>query len=114
MAGIAIVIVALSAFLPWVSILGISVVGIQGDGVITLGCAVVGAVMLALGTNLFGSARIPTIAKNIVSILGASVTTLVGLGDMNGFAAIGLYLTLLAGVAWLVAAIWDASAGQRQ
>jgi hypothetical protein len=34
---------------------------------------------------------------------------LVGLIDMNGAAAIGLYLTLFAGIAWLVGAIWEIS-----
>jgi hypothetical protein len=31
--------------------------------------------------------------------------------DMNGAAAIGLYLTLFAGIAWLVGAIWQLSTG---
>jgi hypothetical protein len=31
--------------------------------------------------------------------------------DMNGAVAIGLYLTLFAGIAWLVGAIWQLSTG---
>jgi hypothetical protein len=35
------------------------------------------------------------------------ITALIGLLDMNGFAAIGLYLTLLGGLAWVGGAIWQ-------
>src|SRR5680860_1163284 len=33
--GVAMLVVALAAFLPWVSIFGISAIGIEGDGVLT-------------------------------------------------------------------------------
>ena len=32
---------------------------------------------------------------------------LIGLVDMNGAAAIGLYLTLFGGIAWVVGAVWE-------
>ena len=37
----------------------------------------------------------------------AVLTGLIGLLDMNGAAAIGLYLALFAGVAWVVGAAWQ-------
>lgn len=105
--GVAILVVALSAFLPWVSILGISALGIEGDGVITLMLAVAGAVILAVTTGLVGSPRTPGRASQIALIALAGLTALIGLLDMNGAAAIGLYLTLFAGVAWVVGAVWQ-------
>ena len=39
----------------------------------------------------------------------AVLTALIGLLDMNGAAAIGLYLTLFAGIAWVVGAAWQLS-----
>ena len=44
--AISILVVALAAFLPWVSIFGIGVSGIEGDGVITLAMAVAGGISL--------------------------------------------------------------------
>ena len=35
------------------------------------------------------------------------LVALIGLMDMNGAAAIGLYLTLFGGVAWVVGAAWQ-------
>ena len=99
--------VALAAFLPWVSILGISVNGIEGDGAITLVLAVVGAVVLALTTGLIGSPRTPGRRSNLTLLVLAILVALIGVLDMNGAAAIGLYLTLFGGIAWVVGAIWQ-------
>ena len=52
--GVAILVVALGAFLPWASIFGISKIGIEGDGVITLVISVAGAVILAATTGVVG------------------------------------------------------------
>jgi hypothetical protein len=101
--------VFLSAFLPWVSLFGLSKRGVEGDGVITLVLAVIGAVLLAVTTGLIGSVRTPGRASQIALLVLAVVVTLVGLLDMNGVAAIGLYLTLLAGIAWVVGATWQLS-----
>jgi hypothetical protein len=73
---ISMLVVAVGAFLPWVSLLGINAYGIQGDGAITLILAVAGIVLL-------------------------------GLNDTTNFAAIGIYLTLLGGIAWIVGAGWQ-------
>lgn len=102
----AIVVVVLGAFLPWVSIFGSSVLGIEGDGVITLVLAIGGAIVLALG-GLIGKARFTGRKADITALVLAVVTALIGLMDMNGFAAIGLYLTLLGGLAWTAGAIWQ-------
>ena len=102
--GIAIIVVAVAAFLPWVSILGFSVSGIRGDGMITLILAIVGAVALAIRTGMLGEARIPERAGLITSLVLAVLVALIGLVDMNGAAAIGLYLTLFGGIAWVVGA----------
>ena len=45
-------------------------------------------------------------------LVEAGVTLLIALADMNGAAAIGLYLTLFAGLAWVAAVIWDVRLGR--
>ena len=105
--AVSILLTAVAAFLPWVSIFGISKLGIQGDGVMTLILAIAGAVILAMTTGLFGKPRAPGKASQITLLVLAVLTALIGLVDMNGLAAIGLYLTLFAGVAWVVGAAWQ-------
>ena len=46
----------------------------------------------------------------IALIALAAIVALIGLVDMNGAAAIGLYLTLFGGLVWLAGAIWQLSA----
>jgi hypothetical protein len=104
-----ILVTAIAAFLPWVSFFGISKLGVEGDGVMTLILAVAGGVILALTTGLIGKPRNPGKASQIVLLVLAVLTALIGLLDMNGVAAIGLYLTLFAGVAWVVGAGWQLS-----
>lgn len=101
--------VALAAFLPWASLFGLSVSGMDGDGVITLILAVVGGIILALTSGLTG--KEPTAGRwpQITLVVLAALVALVALIDMSGFAAIGLYLTLLAGIAWVVGAVWQLS-----
>ena len=86
-------VVAVAAFLPWVNVFGISVSGIEGDGLITLACAVVGLVLTWRGKLGWVGQLVP-----------AALVALVGLFDLNNFSAIGLYLTILAGIAWVVGA----------
>jgi VIT1/CCC1 family predicted Fe2+/Mn2+ transporter len=105
--AIAMGVVLVSAFLPWVSVFGLTRSGIAGDGVITLVLAIAGLVVLAFSTGVVGEQRSPGRASR-VSLLGLGVlVALVGAVDMNGAAAIGLYLTFLAGVAWIVGAVWE-------
>ena len=105
--GIAIIVVALAAFLPWVSLFGISISGIRGDGVITLILALLGAAALATRTGILDQVKISEKAGLITSIVLAVLVALIGLFDMNGAAAIGLYLTLFGGIAWVVGAVWE-------
>ena len=105
--GIAVLVVALAAFLPWVSIFGISVSGIRGDGVLTLVLAVVGGAALAVRTGLLSQVKVPARASLITSLVCAVLVSLIGLLDMNGAAAIGLYLTLFGGIAWVVGSVLE-------
>lgn len=105
--AISIVVVAVSAFLPWVSIFGVSVLGVEGDGALTLVLAIAGGVVLALSTGLFGEPKTPTAKSQIALVALAAVVTLIGLIDMNRAAAIGLYFTLFGGIAWLVGSGWE-------
>ena len=104
--GVAILVVALAAFLPWVSLFGISAIGIEGDGVITLILAIAGGVLLTMTAGLIGRPRTGK-AFQIALVALAGLVALVGLIDMNGAAAIGLYLTLFGGIAWVVGAAWQ-------
>lgn len=107
--SVAMLVVALAAFLPWVSIFGISAIGIKGDGVLTLVLALAGGVILAMTTGLVGSPRAPGRVSQIALLVLAGIAALIALLDMNGAAAIGLYLTLMAGIAWVVGAAWQLS-----
>lgn len=105
-------VVAIAAFLPWVSIFGIGVTGIKGDGQITLVCAVIGLVLLALQTRSADGAQ--RTALRVIAYAAAVVALLVGLFDMNGAAAIGLYLTLFAAVGWVGSLVWDGMERKKQ
>ena len=74
---------------------------------LTLILALLGAAALAARTGLLGSVKIPETAGLIASLVFAALVALIGFLDMNGAAAIGLYLTLFAGVAWVVGAILE-------
>ncbi|MDN4479724.1 hypothetical protein [Demequina muriae] len=111
--AIAIAVVILGAFLPWFSILGVSVIGIEGDGLITLALALAGAVILVLTTGVVGRERRPGRASQIALLVLAILVAFVGFYDTNGAAAMGLYLTLFAGIAWVVGAVWQLNLGGR-
>lgn len=105
-------VVLIAAFLPWVSVLGISALGIEGDGVLTLILALAGGAVLLFTTGVLDSTvkvpvKVSAKAANITLIVLAALVMLIALVDMNGFAAIGLYLTLFGGMAWLAGAIWQ-------
>ena len=112
--GIAIIVVALAAFLPWVSVFGFSVSGIRGDGLITLILAVLGALSLATRTGLLDQVKIPEKAGVVASLVFAGLVTLIAFLDMNGAAAIGLYLTLFGGIAWVVGAVLELKGTQQE
>ena len=105
--AVAILVVALAAFLPWASVFGLSVSGINGDGVITLLMAVAGAIILAITSGVTG--KEPTTGRwpTLTLVVLAALVTLIALIDMSGLAAIGLYLTLFGGIGWVVGAVWQ-------
>ena len=105
--AIAIGVVVLGSFLPWASFAGFSAWGLEGDGVITLLLGVVGAVLLAVSSGLLGGQRRVGAALPITLVVVAVLVALVGLIDMNGLAAIGLYLTMFGGIAWVVGSVWQ-------
>lgn len=105
--AIAILVVIVAAFLPWVSIFGISVLGIEGDGIITLALAVAGGIVFALTTSLFGRQEVPGNKSQVSLLVLAALVALVALVSMSGAAAIGMYLTLFGGIAWVVGAAWQ-------
>jgi len=111
--AVSILVVAMAAFLPWVSIFGISAIGVEGDGLMTLAMSAAGGIVLALTTGLFGKEKVPGKKSQISLVVLAIGVALIGLMDMNGAAAIGLYLTLFGGVAWVVGAAWQFSVSKQ-
>jgi hypothetical protein len=94
------IVTAVAAFLPWASLFGISVSGVGGgDGFITLICAAIGASLLVLRKG-------PRWVTRFGPFVLAAIVVLIGLADMTSIAAIGLYLTLFAGIGWVVALVW--------
>jgi hypothetical protein len=81
--------------------------------VITLILAILGAVLLAVSTGLVGRPKSPGRVSQIILLGLAILVALVGLVDMNGVAAMGLYLTLFGGVAWVVGAAWQLGSSRR-
>ena len=105
LASMAVVVIA--AFLPWVSLFGISARGTDGDGMVTLVLSLVGIVVLVLTSGVLKAKKAAGRVSQIALVAVAALVALIGLMDMNGAAAIGLYLTLFAGLAWLVGAVWQ-------
>jgi hypothetical protein len=80
-------------------VLGISVSGWSGgDGKIT---ALLGLIGVILAAAWWAAGR----AHAVVQIVMGVIVALVGVNDMNDFAAIGLYSTLLAGIGWVIGAV---------
>jgi hypothetical protein len=82
----AIVATALGSLLPWVSIFGVTVYGIEGDGQITFGAAVVGAVVFLLHNTGRAGRRLML----VVEAVGAVVVSLVALYDKTNVSAFRL------------------------
>lgn len=97
-AGIAAV--AVGAFLPWVSVFGVTKLGVEGDGAITLALAVAGMILL-----FFVHRRWATVVEWACAV----IVTLIAFADMNGFATVGLYVTLFGGLTWIAGMVWGAS-----
>ena len=108
----AMAVVVIAAFLPWASVLGISARGTDGDGVITLIVALVGIVVLAATSGLFRPEKTSGKVSQIALIVLGAIVALIGIADMNGVSAIGLYLTLFAGIAWVIGSVWTMTSGK--
>jgi hypothetical protein len=110
--GTAAAVIALAAFLPWVSIFGISANGINGDGKITLVLALAALFALATQTGITGDLTLaPGVVLGVV-ITCAAISFLVGIADMNEFAAIGIYLTLIGAIVMGAAVVWEIRLGR--
>jgi len=95
-----------AAILPWTVHNGASVRGIQGDGQFSMLCAVVGLATLALHRNLD---PVPLVRRLTLAAQSTTAALVLFVGAVNltllsTAAAIGVYLTLLAGLVWLVGA----------
>lgn len=108
--AVSILIVVISAFLPWAAVLGITLIGLRGDGVLTLILSLAGVLLFVLGTELFFAPKLPPKAADIILLVLAGLTALIGIvsvARIGGFASIGVYLTMLAGIVWVAAAVWQ-------
>ena len=97
--------VVVGVFLPWVSVFGLSVSGIStGDGKIVLVVAAGALVLMAAAAGLVTWFAVSVRLANIASLAAAVLCLIVSMVDLNDFAAIGLYLTFIASLAWTIAA----------
>jgi hypothetical protein len=86
--------VAVGVFLPWVSVFGYSKSGVEGDGILTL-------ILAAVGLLLIWRARFGWVGQGALAALVVLVA-LYDLNDAGNLAAIGLYVTFLGGITWIV------------
>lgn len=92
------------AFLPWATVLGASVAGTSGDGQITVFCATIGLSALTAYRGV-GPLHIgPRLTLGIESATGGLVA-LVSLLNVGPGSRLGVYLTLLAGSAWVAGVV---------
>ncbi|MCP5047662.1 MAG: hypothetical protein GY940_10855 [bacterium] len=108
----------LAAFLPWATVLAFSVSGISGSGVITLALYAITAALMLLGdknSNLTGGKfTTALILSGLGSFVGIyemiNISSKLGASKAGAFLSqsisigIGLYLTILAGIAVIVLA----------
>lgn len=87
--------VIVGAFLPWASVLGMSVLGIDGDGVFTL---ILGA---AVPVGIYARGWDQTVMLGTAAAGGLSV--LIPAISMSQFSSIGVYVTILGGIGLLIA-----------
>lgn len=99
--GVATIGTIVGAFLPWASVFGVNVSGINGDGVITLVIGLIGGAVLVAYSGAGKLRR----SFFWIEVIAGGIVTLTALVDTgNGAGAIGLYLTLFAGIAWIAGA----------
>lgn len=86
-----------AAFLPWATVPGRDLRGIDGDGRYTLAAGLAGLALLAVR-------RVVPVAL-VEAALGAAVAV-VAAENRSGYTAAGVPLTLLAGLVWAGASLW--------
>lgn len=102
-AGGCAIVIAIAAFFPWVSLFGVSSIGLKGDGTLTLIIALIALATLAV--QAWSRVVImPTVGVDTVLATAATVTLLISAIDMNQYAASGLWMTLIASVAMVAVA----------
>lgn len=100
--------VVIGAFLPWASVLDLSVNGIDADGKLTLSLAIVGGGALLAGRGRKWGLVVMVIAAALVTLIAfVDLDDVEGLADQVGIVetGFGLWLTTFAGLAWLVVSI---------
>jgi hypothetical protein len=102
--GGAAIVTLIGAFLPWASAHGTSYPGTDSEGQLTLVCAIIGLASIAIhrGVDFLKAGRRVTLVTQ--SILAALVTVL-PLLNVSTASTFGLYLTFLAGCAWVAGAV---------
>ncbi len=100
-----------AAFLPWTTVLGGGVAGVKGDGQISVFCAIIGLSALTAHRGVGPLVLGPRLTLGIHSAAAAFVA-LVGIANVSTAAAIGLYVTILAGLAWIAGCVigWRSNA----
>lgn len=91
-------VVAVGSFLPWASVFGVSVSGIEGDGVLTLILAGIG---FALALVWKSRRRLNHGIQAALAVLALIVAGY----HFGTFAAMGVYVTFFAAGAWLVISV---------
>lgn len=101
------------AFLPWASVLGFSVDGIEGDGRITFVLGIVGLAALAARAG-YGPVRVGRVLLLVLGLVLGGVVATIGIVDYSDFAGFGIRLTIFAGAVWVLAALYGLTRGRRE
>jgi hypothetical protein len=97
-AGGCAIVIAVAAFLPWVSLFGVYRIGLQGDGALTI--IIAGIALATLAAQAWSRVVLmPIVGVDTVLTTAATVCLLISAVHMNQYAALGLWTTLIASVA---------------
>jgi hypothetical protein len=104
LAGAGIALLVIGAFGPWAKVLSTSVNGLDGDGVLTLGLAVVAAVFVGLAYTKRAAPN--KIALGVCGAL-ALLISIIDIADVSGDISVGwgLWLTLIGSLVLIAAAV---------
>lgn len=85
----------IGSLLPWASVLGVTVLGIDGDGIFTL----LAGIAVAASLYFVGWTDRVTIGTGIAGV----IVVLVPLTTLSSVSSFGVYVTMLAGIALIAA-----------